>query len=348
VDTVFFLVSGEHPTLPSSEVKAVLEAEGFTYEVLDGFPQVFRVRSDISCIEAVQRRASMTRVCGVEAFYCKAGMDEIFRGVEEADFSPYIDENESFAVRVRRIRGSSIGIETETLEGELGEKILNKVGGVRVNLRSPQKTFIGILTGNRFVFGLMKAEVRAKSFIKRGSKGKAFTHSAEMPPNLARCMVNLAQPRSGDVVVDPFCGTGSYLIEASLIGCKVLGFDVLRSMVRGSLRNLSRFDQGFEGLVVADAKCLPLLDGMVDCIVTDPPYGISASTMGLGRREVFEGFLSIAANLVKRGRRMCVAAPETVNIREIGERLGFKHVESHLIYIHRSLTREVAVFELPR
>lgn len=348
VDTVFFIVSGEHPTLPSSEVKAVLEAEGFAYEVLDGLPQVMRVRSDVKCIEAVRRRTSMTRVCGVELFNCQATMDEIIRSVEEADFTEYISENENFAVRVRRIRGSSLSIKTDILEKELGEKLLNKVKGIGVNLKSPQKTFIGILTGSRFIFGLMKTEIRAKSFIKRGSKVKAFTHSAEMPPKLARCMVNLAQPRSGDVVLDPFCGTGSYLIEASLIGCKVVGFDVLRLMVRGSRRNFSRFNQSFEGLVVADAKSPPLRGGIADCIVTDPPYGISASTMGLGRREVFEGFLSVASKLLKKGRRVCVAAPETVNVKEIGERLGFKHVESHLIYIHRSLTREVAVFELPR
>jgi tRNA (guanine10-N2)-dimethyltransferase len=290
----------------------------------------------------------MTRVCGVEAFNCQASMEEIIRGVEEADVSPYISENESFAVRVKRIRGSSSSLKTEVLEKELGEKLLEKMKGIRVNLRSPQKTFIGILTGNSFLFGLMKAEIRAKGFIKRGSKGKVFTHSAEMPPKLSRCMVNLAQPRSGDVVLDPFCGTGSFLLEASLIGCRVLGFDVLRSMVRGSLRNLFIFNTCSEGLMVADAQSLPLRDGTVDCIVTDPPYGISATTLGLGRREVFEGFLLAVARLLKSGRRICVAAPETVHIREIGERLGFKHVESHLIYIHRSLTREIAVFQLPR
>ncbi len=348
VETIFFLVSGEHQTLPFSEVKAILDVEGFAYEVLDGFPQVLRIRSDGGCIEAVQRRASMTRVCSVELFNCRAEMEEINRSVEEADVASCIGGGESFAVRVRRVRGSSSGVKTEALEKELGEKLLNKVMGTRVNLKSPQKTFIGILTGSRFLFGLMKAEVRAKGFIKRGSKGKVFTHSAEMPPKLARCMVNLAQPRSGDVVLDPFCGTGSFLLEASLIGCRVLGFDVLRLMVRGSLRNLFIFNLSSEGLMVADAQNLPLRDGTVDCIVTDPPYGISATTLGLERREVFEGFLSGTARLLKSGRRICVAAPETVHVGEIGERLGFKHVESHLIYIHRSLTREIAVFQLPR
>ena len=345
--TIFFLVSGENPTLPFSEVKSILEAEGFTYEVLKSFPQVLRVHADPNCLETVQCRASMTRICGVEVFNCQAEMKEINRNIEEADIASHIGENESFAVRVKRVRGSSTDIDGGTLEKDLGEKLLDKVKGTKVNLKSPQKTFLGLLSGGKFLFGLKKAEIRAKGFVKRGGKGKVFTHPAAMTPKLARCMVNLAQPRRGDLVLDPFCGTGSFLLEAGLIGCRILGFDVLRSMVRGSLRNLFLFDTSPEGLAVADARSLPLCDGTVDCIVTDPPYGTSATTLGLGRREVFEGFLSTAARLVKNGRRICFAAPETVKVREIGERLGFKHVESHFIYIHRSLTREIIVFQLP-
>jgi tRNA (guanine10-N2)-dimethyltransferase len=290
----------------------------------------------------------MTRICGVEVFNCQAEMKEINRNIEEANIASYLGENESFAVRVKRVRGNAIEIDSETLEKELGEKLLKKVKETRVNLKFPQKTFIGLLSGSKFLFGLEKAEIRAKGFIKRGGRGKVFTHPAAMPPKLARCMVNLAQPKKGDLVLDPFCGTGSFLLEAGLIGCRVLGFDVLRSMVRGSLRNLFLFETSPEGVAVADVRSLPLCDGTVDSIVTDPPYGTSATTLGLGRREVFEGFLSIAARLVKKGRRVCLAAPETVRVREIGERLGFKHVESHFIYIHRSLTREIAVFQLPR
>ena len=345
--TIFFVVSGENPTLPVSEVKSILEVENFDYESLNSLPQVLRVHADPECLEAVQRRASMTRICGLEIFNCKAEMKEINRNIEEADIALYLGKNESFAVRVKRVRGSSCDIDGGTLEKELGEKLLRKVKGTKVNLKSPQKTFLCLLSGGHFIFGLKKAEIRAKGFVKRGGKGKVFTHPAAMTPKLARCMVNLAQARRGDLVLDPFCGTGSFLLEASLIGCRVLGFDVLRSMVRGSSRNLMFYDASPEGLMVADTRSLPVRERIVDCIVTDPPYGTSATTLGLERREVFEGFLTVATKLVKKGRRICFAAPETVHVKEIGERLGFKHVESHFIYIHRSLTREIVVFQLP-
>jgi tRNA G10 N-methylase Trm11 len=40
-----------------------------------------------------------------------------------------------------------------------------------------------------------------------------------------------------------------------------------------------------------------------------------------------------------------MAAPQTTKIAEVGEGAGFKHVESHFVYVHGSLTREIVVFE---
>ncbi|MEM2130655.1 MAG: DNA methyltransferase [Candidatus Bathyarchaeia archaeon] len=346
--TIFFLVSGENPTLPTSEIKSILESEKIIYKTLSSLPQIFRIEADPKCLEIVQRRASMTRICGIEIFKCKAEIKEIERCFEKSDITPYLDEGESFAVRVKRIRGSSIEIKREKLEKELGNRILTKIKRIKVSLKNPRKTFLCLLSEGYLLFGIKKFEVKAKEFIKRGGAGKVFTHPAEMTPKLARCMVNLTQARTGDVVLDPFCGTGSFLLEASLVGCRVLGFDVLRSMVKGSFRNLALYGVSPDGLMVADIRSPPLRYRVVDCIVTDPPYGTSATTLGLERREVFEGFLLVAAKLIKNGGRICFAAPKTVNAKEIGERLGFRHIESHFIYIHRSLTREIVVFQLAR
>ncbi|RJS76620.1 methyltransferase domain-containing protein [Candidatus Bathyarchaeota archaeon] len=348
VTVLFFLVSGEHPSLPFSETKAILEAEGFSYKVLEELTQVLRVQADIECLKAVKLRASMMRAGGIEFFNCRAESKEILKNAKETDFSAFLDASDSFAVRVKRVRGSSPDVDSLELERRIGEIIYENVEGSKVDLKAPRKNFFGILTDGRFIFGLKKVQIKAGKFVERGSKEKVFTHSAEMPPKIARCMVNLAQAKPGDLMLDPFCGTGSFLVEAGLIGCRVLGFDVLRSMVEGSLRNLARYEVKLEGLAVADTRHLPLPEKSVDCVATDPPYGTSSTTLGLSRKDVFETFLATISRYIKPGRRICLAAPKTVGVKEIGERIGFKHLQSHLIYVHRSLTREIAVFELPR
>ncbi len=65
---LFFLLSGEHEDLPFSELKAILEAEGYEYAVLEKLDQIARLETDIRCVEVLKRRASMTRLCCQELF----------------------------------------------------------------------------------------------------------------------------------------------------------------------------------------------------------------------------------------------------------------------------------------
>jgi tRNA (guanine10-N2)-dimethyltransferase len=343
VAKLFFLLSGEHPTLPLSELRAILEAEGYEYQILERLTQVLRVEADIKSVEALKSRSAMTRVCGLWLFSCDAAVVSILEKARSASLEDLIERGESFAVRVRRIGGTAPNISRLELERTLGKIILNKTKGTAVNLTNPERTFFGVLTENRFIFGLKMAEIAAKPFIERNPQKRPFFHPSAMKAKLARCMVNLAQPKADDLVLDPFCGTASILIEAGLMGCRVMGFDVQPRMVRGSLQNLLHYRLEPYGRAVADARHLPVIK--TDCVVTDPPYGRSATTLGLTTRQLVEEALSAINERLPRGRRICIASPKSIRIGEIGEELGFKHTESHLLYVHRSLTREIAVFE---
>jgi len=343
VTKLFFLLSGEHPTLPSSELKSILEAEGYKYQVLKELTQVLRLEVDVSSVKSVMFRSAMTRVCATELFSCDAKADKISERVGSASLDGVIERGESFVVRIRRIRGSAPHLPRGELERRLGELILSKVKGTKVSLETPEKTFFGVLTDNRFVFGLKMGEVSPKPFVERRPRKRPFFHPSAMSAKLARCMVNLAQPKVGELVLDPFCGTASMLIEAGLIGCRVMGFDVKRRMVKGSLQNLLCYGVKPEGMAVADARHLPA--AKADCIVTDPPYGRSATTLGWSTQQIIKNFLSTVEDRLPRGRRLCTASPKSIGVRKMGKELGFRHVESHLVPVHRSLTREIAVLE---
>jgi len=342
VAKLFFLVSGEHQTLPVSEVQAILEAEGIKYRILENLTQVLRLEVDPNSVEAIKFRSALTRVCCREIFNCEANISEILANISSGSMEEFI-EGDSFAVRVRRVKGVTPELVRVELERKLGEQILKTVKTSRVNLSNPQKTFFGVLTDKRFIFGLKTAEIIPKPFSERRPRRRPFFHPTAMPAKLARVMVNLAQPNKGDLVLDPFCGTGGMLVEAGLIGCRVLGFDAKPHMLRGGLKNLLHYGINLEGVAVADARYPPV--AKVDCIVTDPPYGRSASTLGASTIRIVEDFLSAVGDKIPRGRRICMASPKTIRITDAGEKTGFKHLESHFVYVHRSLTREIVVFE---
>ena len=340
---LFFLLSGEHPTLPFSELKAILDTEEFRHRVTGKLKQLMRIEADIESVKSIVYRAAMTRICNIELTYCDATTEEIYEKVSSAPLEDFLKNGETFVVRVRRIEESSLQLIGEELERKLGAVVLRRVKGAKVHLTNPNKTFFGVLTDNKFIFGLKLGEIFPKPFMERRPRKRPFFHPSAMPSKLARCMVNLAHPKAGELVLDPFCGTASMLIEAGLIGCRVIGFDAQKRMIRGSLRNLAYYGVQPDGLAVADAQHLPIV--RVDCIVTDPPYGRSSSTMGRETGEIVKDFLSRVDDHIQKGRRICIASPKSIHIGKLGRELGFKHVESHSVYIHRSLTREIAVLE---
>ena len=341
---LFFLLSGENETLPTAEVKAILEAEGYAFANALEFDQVLRLEAELACVKAVQVRAAFTRVCAQELFVSDANETEIAKAAGNTDFKAVLKPGESFLVRVNRIKNyADDALNTMMLEGKLGKIILEGTEGTKVNLKNPDKILIGIITSDKLILGLKLTEIQTKTFSERRPRKKPFFHPSAMPSKLARCMVNLAHAKAEALVLDPFCGTGSSLIEATWIGCRALGVDAQKRMVLGARRNLRHFNISAEGLILADARMLPFT--RVDAVVTDPPYGRSASTLKSTTKQLVQEVLASSLRLLGVGQRICIASPKTLNISRLGAELGYRHVESHFAYVHRSLTREIAVFE---
>jgi tRNA (guanine10-N2)-dimethyltransferase len=340
---LFFLISGEYESLSFAELKAIIETEGYTFSVTEKLDQTARIETDVSCIAQIQRRSAYTRICASELFISEATEEAITQAAEAANFCAVIAEGETFAVRIRRIKEYSTKDNTMHLERKLGKHILQNTKATKVNLKTPTKTFVGILTDHKLVFGLRLAEIQPKPFVERRPRKKPFFHPSAMNAKLARCMVNLAHAKTGETVLDPFCGTGTTILEATLIGCRAIGTDVQKRMIKGTRRNLMHFGLIPEALLMADARKPPFIK--IGCIVSDPPYGKSATTLKSTTKSIVETVLSSAKSLLGKGQRICIASPKTIQLAKLGTAQGYKHIESYFGYVHRSLTREIAVFE---
>jgi tRNA G10 N-methylase Trm11 len=101
-----------------------------------------------------------------------------------------------------------------------------------------------------------------------------------LPPKVARIMVNLAiAGKTGVTVADPFCGTGTVLSEAIMVGCNVIGSDTNPDAIPGTKSNLEWLlsTPGLAprtyNLAVADATHFDESFKSVDCIATEPYMG---------------------------------------------------------------------------
>ena len=342
MESEFFIrISGENEELAEGEVQAVLETEEIGYIILKRLPQVILLSSNPQCVEAITRKCAMTREGGSLLFICKAEMGEIIHAVSGIRPNRLGEMEDRFSVRIRRIQGSSREIHAESLEGEMGRMILERRPDLKVDLRNPRQAFLGLLTGGNMVFGLKRIEVRPRDYQSRRPRDRPFFHPSSMAPMLARTMANLSRCREGELLLDPFCGTGGILLEAGLTGRRVLGSDVKPEMVEGTLRNLSHAGVDYEGLVASEIGNLPFI--RVDSIATDTPYGKLSTTLGNPPEYLIEKLLNSASKVIPDGRFICIGSRIETWLMEKAETAGFTFIKSFHFREHRSLTRVILV-----
>jgi len=88
---------------------------------------------------------------------------------------------------------------------------------------------------------------------------------------LAKIMINLSQTPAGGTILDPFCGTGVILQEASLMGFKVIGVDIDKDSIKTAQRRLSKYKNW--KVIHGDSRKLSKLVRKVDSIITEPYLG---------------------------------------------------------------------------
>lgn len=232
---------------------------------------------------------------------------------------------------------------------------------------------LNVIKGTKEIFiGETVAIQNIDKYSKRDyDKPKRDAKVGMMPPKLAQVMINLA---GNDIktVYDPFCGCGSILIEALLMGKDVVGSDIDQRMVDYTQENLEWTQREFQTkntfrVFTKDARFLikENIPEKIDCIVTEGYLSEPVSKLPAPevRSKVFRELANLHLNWLLSVSRitpknckvvMCVAAFKTgidkyeflPRFNELAQETGFKVVESH-IYDRpdQIIAREIKVLE---
>ncbi len=132
---------------------------------------------------------------------------------------------------------------------------------------------------------LLCRTLAAQNFIEYGRRDAGRPsrniNRGMLPPKVAQVLLNLAQVKPGDTVLDPFCGTGTVLQEALVMGAgRAIGRDVDDDAVEEATENLSWLPRraqvtGTWEVYRHDARQVDrkLADGSIDAVVTEPLLG---------------------------------------------------------------------------
>jgi tRNA (guanine10-N2)-dimethyltransferase len=143
-----------------------------------------------------------------------------------------------------------------------------------------------------------------------------------LPPKLAQMMVNLAAPRLGARVLDPFCGTGVVLQEAALMGFKVYGTDLSDKMIDYSKVNLDwladtqriDIDATIHQGDAMDTKWQPPVDAVACESYLGQPFSAPPSPAKLTEvsktcNYIITEFLKNIGSQLEAGTPLCVGVP---------------------------------------
>lgn len=175
-----------------------------------------------------------------------------------------------------------------------------------------------------------------------------------LPPKVARIMVNLAtRGNSGLTLADPFCGTGTVLSEAMMVGCHVVGSDTNPEAITGTKSNLEWLKSSPNSLLKSLTYHLYELDAThfseqvekVDCIATEPYMGPlldernpssldKIKNIARGLDKLYRGAFKSFAKVLPIGGRVVMSIPtfqvygrslETISIDTLSS-LGYNYV----------------------
>ncbi len=233
---------------------------------------------------------------------CKPEITAAELALEAASF----ERKGSVAVRARDVR-SQTGVSTQHAERRLGSILVDR--GFTVDLDDPDHELRvlfsdGDVEGEQretCLIGWLAVESR-RDFGERRPTDRPFFQPGSMDPLDARALVNVVGAKPGARIVDPMCGTGGLLLEAGLVGSRVVGVDTQWKMTRGSRTNLEALlDDSVEASIIhGDATALPLADGCADGVVFDAPYGRQSKIARHELTDLVGGALSEARRIADR------------------------------------------------
>lgn len=311
---VLALLSGEKSSIPRAEARALLLA--YDPDATFSMPEDRVLIADTKARpEDIAKRIAFARRVGLL-------------------LSSPTDASET--VRGSRIRFRSFSI-TESPAQQPDIASLLRGLDAEVDLKDPDYE-ISFIRGREHYLVLSAPRMMKQGWAVRRPRKRPFFHPSAIFPKLSRALINLTRCKEGDILLDPFAGTGSLLIEAAEVGLGSVAIDNSRLMVRGALSNMKGLGQTWLGVIRADAFAIPIV--RVDGIATDVPYGRASSTGGKTSKGVVDLAMERFPKVLKPGGRMVIMHPKQVGVEGNSE---LRVEEEHDIYVHRKLIRAITI-----
>ncbi|MDE1828736.1 MAG: RNA methyltransferase [Thaumarchaeota archaeon] len=303
----FFVLSGDHQELARDELLSISKS----YDVKSKHLVNSRLVIITSSIpwKKIAKRATFVKFAG--------NLLGVLDDISELEFP----KSDTFACRVVNL--SSKKIDALQIEREIGTLVKKKTGS-KVLLSNPSLTVYLIITDSKSYLGYA-------DLLEYERPTKPIKYPTELDWKIGRCMINLSLLKEGNAICDPFCGTGTILLEAESMGICSTGIDFDSKMCDITRKNLEA--NGYRPRVINSTyDYISKIKDEVDAVVTDLPYG-TASRSSTTPKKIIQDFVSIVPSEMS----LVMVYKKGMDIDDLDK------AKKYEIYRHKSLTRVIAI-----
>jgi tRNA G10 N-methylase Trm11 len=254
---------GRIPALSLAEIQAILEKIKATYTAtfIDQKFLILDIKNEIDFKELLPQMGGTIKIAEVLEEHRKYG--DIFKNVvpviEKSEkkrsgrknigysiyFTPKEDRNKVLEIS-KEIKTNFIRIKKDLSKKSSIRIIfpdknleLKSISVIKNKILENGLEFNFIFLNKKIILSKTIATQDIESYSSRDyGRPKREPRIGMIPPKLSQIMINLAQIKESQVVLDPFCGIGTILQEALLNDYKVIGSDANAKQVLNSKENL--------------------------------------------------------------------------------------------------------------
>ena len=367
INTIFKLKNKAFKILIKNNNFLIMEIESLEkLSELGGIYKIVEITAENESIEKLKNKIKQD-----DKFFWleeKARWSLSYYSVEKTNNQIYKKVSEYLNKEISKFTKKNKQIDNDIVEDSVREISVNKIKNIT--------EIILVYDGRKFYLGKTKIIFNSTNFIKRDLSRPFQDSSISISPRIARILVNLLGLKNGQTVLDPFCGTGTFLIEASILGLNVMGIDNRKECVYGTRKNLQWINRNQKqinkNIMINDAeKLVSFPKKSIDGIVTEPillpnfrnyPNEIKTKELlKIARKTYFKAMISMNRVLRENGKIVIVTprvktnqgkfiSLDTLNmIRESGFRLCRIHKNNQPIIVKYSkdqkIIREVWVIQ---
>ncbi len=319
-----------------SELNAVIEAENIDVKNMVRIDEFVLLDISENELRILQKRLALTKEYGLLLDVVREDdIEQILQLIKE-----FRSSDAAVCVSIDCVRGFGKNIVDRIYDNV--KPFLCASSTLRDNVKQMRIAFVA---GNALIYLISKIR-RMSEYIDREPHRRPVYKPGAMKPMLARAYVNLSRVRSGEVLLDPFCGVGSFAIEACLMGINTVCIDVDENMCYAAKKNIGFYGcTTFTEIIRADSTYQDIRSLSVDAIATDPPYGRQSAPRGKDLTKLLIEFLNTMSNILKRNRYAVFAVPHNISmyIKSEIKDLSMEIVEVLYDWVHGGLTRVLYV-----